>query len=340
MVLGFGVWVHHMFATGLPNVSLSFFSAASIIIALPSAVGVFAWLATIWTGRPVFATPFLFFASFILLFTIGGVSGYMTGSVPVDWQLTDTYFVVAHLHYVLIGINVFPVVGAVYFWFPKFTGRMMDERLGRWNFWTMFTGFNLGFFPMHVSGLMGMPRRIYTYAEGMGWDWVNLITTLGSFLFGWGVLMFLWNVWKSLKAGAPAGDNPWDAPTLEWATASPPPPYNFAVIPVVASRHPLWEDRMEQGGEKSIIGTGLVLEHGREALGTTPLDAEPNVILKMPGDTLVPLCLALAMTVLTAGLILMNWFVAAAGAMLIAAAILAWLWPQGALGETAEALDG
>jgi cytochrome c oxidase subunit 1/cytochrome c oxidase subunit I+III len=140
MVLGFGVWVHHMFATGLPGVSLGFFSAASIIIALPSAVGVFAWLATIWHGRPIFTTPFLFFASFIILFTIGGVSGYMTGSVPVDWQLTDTYFVVAHLHYVLIGINVFPVVGATYFWFPKFFGRMMGERLGHWNFWTMFVG--------------------------------------------------------------------------------------------------------------------------------------------------------------------------------------------------------
>jgi cytochrome c oxidase subunit I+III len=340
MVLGFGVWVHHMFATGLPNVSLSFFSAASIIIALPSAVGVFAWIATIWTGRPVFTAPFLFFASFILLFTIGGVSGYMTGSVPVDWQLTDTYFVVAHLHYVLIGINVFPVVGATYFWFPKFTGKLMDERLGQWNFWTMFIGFNLGFFPMHVSGLLGMPRRIYTYAEGMGWDWVNLITTLGSFVFGIGVLIFIWNVWKSLKQGAPAGDNPWDAPTLEWATSSPPPPYNFAVIPIVASRHPLWEDRMERDGDRSIIGTGLVLEHGREALGTTPLDAEPNIILKMPGDTLVPLFLALSMTVLTVGLILVNWIVAAAGGLLVAASILAWLWPQGVLGETAEAQDG
>jgi cytochrome c oxidase subunit 1/cytochrome c oxidase subunit I+III len=337
MVLGFGVWVHHMFATGLPGVSLSFFSAASIIIALPSAVGVFAWLATIWTGRPVFTTPFLFFASFILLFTIGGVSGYMTGSVPVDWQLTDTYFVVAHLHYVLIGINVFPVVGATYFWFPKFVGRMMDERLGRWNFWTMFAGFNLGFFPMHISGLLGMPRRIYTYGDTMGWNWVNLISTVGSFLFGFGVLLFIWNVVKSLKAGEVAGDNPWDAPTLEWATSSPPPPYNFAVIPTVASRHPLWEDRLAQAGaEKTAIGHGLVLEQGREALGTTPLDAQPNVILKMPGDTLVPLCLALAMSVLTIGLILFNWFVVVAGVVLIAAAILAWLWPSAALGETAE----
>jgi heme/copper-type cytochrome/quinol oxidase subunit 1 len=337
MVLGFGVWVHHMFATGLPGVSLSFFSAASIIIALPSAVGVFAWLATIWTGRPVLTTAFLFFASFILLFTIGGVSGYMTGSVPVDWQLTDTYFVVAHLHYVLIGINVFPVVGATYFWFPKITGRMMDERLGRWNFWTMFAGFNIGFFPMHIAGLLGMPRRIYTYGDNMGWDWVNLITTVGSFLFGIGVLLFVWNVAKSVKRGSISGENPWDAPTLEWATRSPPPPYNFAVIPTVASRHPLWEGRFERAGmTNSVIGRGLVLAQGREALGTTPLDAEPNVILKMPADTLVPLCLALAMTVLTAGLILVDWLVAVLGIVLIASAILIWLWPSAMLGETAE----
>ena len=151
MVLGFGVWVHHMFATGLPPLSLSFFSAASFVIVIPSAVGVFAWLATIWTGRPQFTTPFLFFAGFVIVFVIGGVSGFMTAAVPVDVQLTDTYFVVAHLHYVLIGINVFPVVGGIHYWFPKFTGRLMSERLGKWTFWIMFIGFNVGFFPMHIA---------------------------------------------------------------------------------------------------------------------------------------------------------------------------------------------
>ncbi len=336
MVLGFGVWVHHMFATGLPNVSLSFFSAASIIIALPSAVGVFAWLATIWIGRPVFTTAFMFFASFIVLFTIGGVSGYMTGSVPVDWQLTDTYFVVAHIHYVLIGINVFPVAGAIYFWFPKMTGKLMDEQLGRWNFWILFIGFQLGFFPMHISGLLGMPRRIYTFPEGMGWDWVNLITTIGSFLFGIGVLLLVWNVWKSLRGGALAGNNPWDAPTLEWATTSPPPPYNFAVIPTVASRHPLWEDRLKPGGERSMIESGLVLEQGREALATTPVDALPNLILKMPGDTMVPLLLSLAMSVIAIGLVFVNWWVAGGGVALTALCIVIWLWPEAKLGETAH----
>jgi cytochrome c oxidase subunit 1/cytochrome c oxidase subunit I+III len=339
MVLGFGVWVHHMFATGLPSVSLSFFSAASIIIALPSAVGVFAWIATIWTGKPVFTTPFLFFSSFIILFVIGGVSGFVTGSVPVDWQLTDTYFVVAHIHYVLIGINVFPVVGAVYFWFPKFTGKMMDERLGKWNFWTMFLGFNVGFFPMHISGLLGMPRRVYTYADGMGWDWLNLITTVGSFIFAVGVLLFLINVVRSLRNGAAAGNNPWDAPTLEWVSTSPPPPYNFVVIPTIASRHPLWEGRLDESQdqtERSHLGTGLVLDHGRETVGTTPLDAEPNIILKMPKDSFTPIILSLTATSIFVGLAFHLWWLVAVGVIASTIDIIAWLTPERALGETAE----
>ena len=342
MVLGFGVWVHHMFATGLPNVSLSFFSAASLIIAVPSSVGVFAWIATIWTGRPVFTTAFMFFASVIVLFVIGGVSGFMTGSVPVDWQLTDTYFIVAHIHYVLIGINVFPVVGATYFWFPKFTGRLMDERLGRWNFWTMFIGFNIGFFPMHISGLLGMPRRVYTYADGMGWDWINLITTIGSYIFAIGVLLFLINVWKSYRKGPLAGDNPWDAPSLEWATTSPPPPYNFVVIPTVASRHPLWEDRLQQHeGEGSHVDAGLVLDHGREAIGTSSLDATPDIILRMPRDSYAPVILALTATTIFVGLAFHLWWLAGLGVLATGVDIIGWLWPERALGETKEpAING
>ena len=181
----------------------------------------------------------------------------MTASAPVDWQLTDTYFVVAHLHYVLIGINVFPVVGALYYWFPKLTGRLLDERLGDWNFWTMFVGFNLGFFPMHLLGLLGMPRRIYTYPTGMGWSALNLIVSLGSFLFAIGVLLLLINIAVSLRRGRRAGPNPWDAPTLEWSVPSPPPPYNFAVIPTVASRHPLWEERLQQDARALAARRGL-----------------------------------------------------------------------------------
>jgi cytochrome c oxidase subunit I len=333
MIFGFGVWVHHMFATGLPGLGLAFFSGASIAIVLPSAVAVFAWLATIWLGRPVITTAFLFFSSMILLFVIGGVSGFMTASVPVDWQLTDTYFVVAHLHYVLIGINVFPVVGATYFWFPKMTGRLLDERLGRWNFWTMFLGFNLAFLPMHLTGLLGMPRRIYTYNDYGGWHALNLITSVGSFVFAVGVLMFFVNVFRSRRYGAVAGRNPWDAPTLEWSVPSPPPPYNFGVIPTVASRHPLWEDRIGSEGTESCLDRGLLLDQGKETMGTSALDAEPDMVLEMPEDSVAPLLLTIGLAVTFTGLLIKTWPVAGIGAAIAALAILAWVWPRRELRE-------
>jgi cytochrome c oxidase subunit I len=340
MFIGFGVWVHHMFATGLPTMSLSFFSAASIVIVIPSAVAVFAWIATIFTGRPVFKTPFYFFAGFVVLFTIGGVSGFMTAAVPLDWQLTDTYFVVAHLHYVLLGINVFPVVGGIYHWFPKMTGKMMNERLGKWSFWVMFIGFNLGFFPMHISGLLGMPRRIYTYPKGLGWELPNLITSVGSFLFAAGVLLFLINLAISLKRGKPAGDNPWDASTLEWSMPSPPPSYNFVVLPEIASRHPLWEDRLDEGPERSSLATGMLLDQGRETIGTGALDGEPDVILKMPGDSYAPFFLTVAITVLSTASLLHYWWIVGVAALVTLVATMAWLWPQTALGQTADVAHG
>jgi cytochrome c oxidase subunit 1/cytochrome c oxidase subunit I+III len=333
MVLGFGVWVHHMFASGLPILSLSYFSAASMTIVIPSSVSVFAWVATIWTGRPVFKTPFLFFAGFILLFVIGGVSGFMTAAVPLDWQLTRTYFVVAHLHYVIIGINVFPVVGGVYYWFPKVTGRLMNETLGKWSFWVMFIDFNVAFFPMHILGIEGMPRRIYTYASGLGWGTPNLVVTIGAFVFAVGILLFLVNVFVSGKYGQPAGANPWDGASLEWSTSSPPRVYNFAVIPIVASRYPLWEDRLDEGSERTSVGTGLLLDKGRETIGTTSLDAEPDVILKMPGDSYLPLLAALAMTAVFACLLLHSWWGLAITSLLTLIITIVWLWPQPAFGQ-------
>jgi cytochrome c oxidase subunit I len=332
MILGFGVWVHHMFATGLPALGMSFFSAASIAIVVPSAVAVFSWLATIWHGRPVITTAFLFFASTILLFVIGGVSGFMTASVPVDWQLTDTYFVVAHLHYVLIGINVFPVVGAVYFWFPKMTGRLLDERLGRWNFWLMFVGFNVGFLPMHLTGLFGMPRRVYTYGPDMGWSTLNLITSIGAFIFAVGVALLIVNVLKSRRSGARAGPNPWDAHTLEWSIPSPPPPYNFAVIPTVATRHPLWEGYLDEE-VRSSLDRGLLLDKAKESLGTTPLDALPDMILRMPEDTSAPFTLTLGLGALFTGLILKSWLLTICGLVVLTAALVVWLWPRRELRE-------
>ena len=337
MVLGFGVWVHHMFATGLPNLAMSFFSAASVLITIPSAVAVFAWTATIWTGRPVITTAFLYFASMIVMFVIGGVSGFMTASVPADWQLTDTYFVVAHIHYVLIGINLFPVLGGLFMWFPKMTGRMLDERLGKIGFWVVFTGFNLAFLPMHVTGLFGMPRRIYTYPADLGWSGLNLTTTIGAFLLALGVLLVAANIMLSLRGGRVAGPNPWDAYTLEWSTSSPPPPYNFAVIPHVASRHPLWEDRLDETDQRTTVREGMLLAEGKETIGTTPLDAQPDVILKMPEDSFAPFMLTLAMSAFFVGLLLHQWYVAVGGAVLTGLAVLVWLWPERKLRQRAEA---
>ncbi len=339
MVLGFGVWVHHMFATGLPPVSLSFFSAASFIIVIPSAVAVFAWLATIWTGRPQFTTPFLFFAGFIVVFVIGGLSGFMTAAVPVDTQLTDTYFIVAHLHYVLIGINVLPVAGGIHYWFPKLTGRLMSERLGKWSFWIMFIGFNVGFFPMHIVGLLGMPRRVYTYPDGLGWGALNLVITAGAYLFAAGVLLFAFNIVRSLRHGEKAGPNPWDAPSLEWAVPSPPPPYNFAVIPSVASRYPLWEDRLEGHEGSSTIGEGMLLDDGRETVGTSALDAIPDVILRMPGDSPAPLILAMALAALFGGMLVHSWWLSGFAAVAAVMAMTVWLWPEAALGQTMDVVD-
>jgi cytochrome c oxidase subunit 1/cytochrome c oxidase subunit I+III len=339
MFIGFGVWVHHMFATGLPPQSLSFFGAASLVIVLPSAVAVFSWLATIFTGRPVFKTPMLFFAGFVFLFTLGGVSGFMTAAVPLDWQLTDTYFVVAHMHYVLLGINFFAVIAGIYMWFPKFCGRLMSERLGKWNFWVMFIGFNLAFFPMHWLGLQGMPRRVYTYPTGLGWDWPNLLISIGSFLFAFGILLFFINVGWSMKRGEKCGRDPWGASTLEWSIPSPPPPYNFVVIPSIATRHPLWEKQLEPGQGGSMLGEGMLLDHGRETIATNALNGEPQAILKMPGDSIVPLLLTLALSALFIGMLYQRWWLCAASVLAALAFGAAWLWPREDLLQTTEDAD-
>ncbi|QGZ67050.1 cytochrome c oxidase subunit I [Paraburkholderia acidisoli] len=335
MLVGFEVWIHHMFATGLPPLALAIFGAASMLISVPSAVAVFAWIATIWLGRPVFRTPFLYFAGFVLMFVIGGVSGVMTAAVPLDWQLNDTYFVVAHLHYVLLGINVFPVLGGIAYWFPKFTGRLMNERFGKLTFWVVLIGFNLGFFPMHISGLLGMPRRVYTYPDGMGWDLSNMLTTIGSFVFGIGVLMFIANALVSAKRGVRAGANPWDASSLEWSVPSPPPPYNFAVLPMIASRHPLWENRMEldEGAERSSLARGYLLHCGRETLGISPLGGNADVILKMPGDSYAPFLLGVFSALFFVALLLHSASFAVVMSIACGTAMLAWLWPQRALAQ-------
>ncbi|HEX8231892.1 MAG TPA: cytochrome c oxidase subunit I [Caulobacteraceae bacterium] len=319
--LAFGLWVHHMFATGLPRLGSSFFTAASMAIALPSGVQIFCWIATMWDGKPRFTTPLLFVVGFIVIFVLGGLTGVMIASVPLDLQLHDSYFIVAHFHYVLIGGAVFPLIGAFYFWFPKFTGRMLSERLGKLNFWLLFVGVNLTFFPMHILGLLGMPRRVYTYPAGMGWEPYNQLATLGGVTIVIGGLVFLYNVWSSLRRGALAGANPWDAPGLEWATSSPPPSYNFAHVPVVSGREPLWAQREEfpvLGGLKS---------DEREIVLTTLVDAEPDLRHPSPGPTIWPLVTSIGITILFIGSVFHEWMVVW-GSIPVIIGLVGWFWPK------------
>src|SRR3954452_16288877 len=224
-IISFGVWVHHMFAVGLPQLTLSFFNASSLLVTIPSGIQIFAWLVTILLGRLVVRTPMLWVLGFLVVFVAGGVTGVMFAVVPFDQQVTDSYFVVAHFHYVLFGGAVFPILGGIYYWFGKFTGRMLSERLGKWSFWLVFIGMNLTFFPMHIYGLEGMPRRVYTYEAGLGWDLGNLLASIGAAVLATGLLLTLVNAVRSLRWGQPAPADPWGGDTLEWATASPPPPY-------------------------------------------------------------------------------------------------------------------
>jgi cytochrome c oxidase subunit 1 len=241
--LGFTVWAHHMFATGMPSTTLLFFAADSFLIGVPTGVKIFAWLATMWKGKLRFATPMLFAVGFVAMFLIGGLDGIHLAVVPVDWQLTDTYYVVSHLHYVLFGGAIFGIFSGVYYWFPKIAGRRLHEGLGKWHFWLMFIGMNLVFMPMHILGIEGMPRRIYTYGAGRGWEIWNFIETIGALIITVSVLIFVVNFFISLLKKATNEADPWDGFTLEWKTASPPPVYNFAEIPSVRSRRPLWDEK-------------------------------------------------------------------------------------------------
>jgi cytochrome c oxidase subunit I+III len=289
--LSFGLWVHHMFATGLPKMSLSFFSAASTAVAVPSGIQVFAWIATIASGRMKLTTPSLFVIGFLFIFTLGGLTGVMVAMAPFDWQAHDSYFVVAHLHYVLIGGMVFPLFAAFYYWVPVASKNALSERLGRWVFSFMFLGVNVTFLPMHITGLIGMPRRVYTYQVGMGWDALNLVSTIGAFTIAMGVAIFIYDMCRNFRfASEDNAGNVWNAGTLEWL-----PNGNYATrsIPSVVSRDPLWDHpnlpEDVEAGRYYLPGTAT---GGREALVTSPFDARPQYILQIPGPGWQPLLAA------------------------------------------------
>jgi cytochrome c oxidase subunit I+III len=313
-----------MFAVGLSQVTNIYFAAASLIIVIPSGIQLFAWITTIVTGTPRFKTPLLWIVGFIVLFMIGGLSGVTFAAIPFDQQLTDTYYVVAHFHYVIFGAAVFPILGGLYYWFPKVTGRMYFERWGQASFWLSFAGMNLTFFPMHIVGLLGMPRRQWTYPADMGWTGYNVVESIGAYLLAAGLLMVVVNLAVARFRGERVGNDPFGGDTLEWATTSPPPPYNYAVIPKVTSSYPMWEREDREEDAANLARGRKVLEQGHETPATTTVDAEWDEILEMPSSSPWPPVLAIAISGMFTMVLLKQWIAAAVFVLATLAVLAAW----------------
>ncbi|KPJ89936.1 MAG: cytochrome C oxidase [Gemmatimonas sp. SG8_17] len=300
-IMGWGVWSHHMFATGLGPIADSVFGATTMLIAIPTGVKIFNWIATMWGGRIELKTPMLFAIGFIAMFIIGGLSGVMHSSPPSDLQQTDTYFVVAHIHYVLVGGAIMGIFAAVYYWWPKVFGKMLHEGMGKAHWFFMLLGMNLSFFPMHFIGLLGMPRRIYTYDTALGLDTMNLVASIGAFILGASFLIFIYNVLWTRKNGQIAGKNPWNAATLEWAISSPPPVYNFSVLPTVSSRLPLWTEN-----------------------GVSEIPDVPPEPVHVPGGTVWPIMTATGILAVATGAIMHTLWIVVAGSLFVVFSIYRW----------------
>lgn len=336
-ILSFGLWVHHMYAAGIALMGLSFFAAASMMITIPSGITIFAWIATIWKGALKVDTAFLFAAGTIVVFVLGGITGVMVASPVFDWQVHDTYFVVAHFHYVIIGGVILPIFAALFHWLPKITGRLLNEALGRWCFWLMFIGTHLTFFPMHQLGFEGMPRRVYTYLPEQGFGDLNVIASIGAFMMGAATLLFLINVAMTTWHGKPAGANPWGGGTLEWATSSPPADFNFAAIPVVNSRYPLWQQEDVEprpdgvpDGWRSFSDS---LNDERATYLTTMLEARPEGRVLLPAPTLLPFWLAMAVTTIFVAFLPIVGFntellLIPVGVVVLYILAIVWNWPE------------
>jgi cytochrome c oxidase subunit I len=355
--LGFGVWAHHMFAVGMGPVADSLFSLTTMLIAIPTGVKIFNWISTMWGGAIRFTVPMMFSIGLVAMFTIGGISGVSHASPPADLQQTDTYYIVAHFHYVLFGGSLMGLFAGIYFYFPKMYGRLMDERLGKWHFWLNFIGGNLTFFPMHFSGLLGMPRRIYQYDAGQGYENFNLASTIGYWFLFVSMLFFVYNFFRSRKSGTPVGNDPWGAGTLEWSIPSPPPEYNFAELPNVTSRYPLWDVKSprltaevphSQEGDEEVEVDVVGKDMGHPHPSTTdrsriPLESVHRVEgethrtakelgIPMPSPTIKPLVTAVGLLIMVSGMLFIHrdskalfYTLVLGGAALLVGSLYAWL---------------
>jgi cytochrome c oxidase subunit I+III len=325
--LSFGLWVHHMFATGMPIVSQAFFSAASQAVAIPTGVQIFVFVATMLVGRVVYAIPMLYATGALAIFVFGGLTGVMVALAPFDWQAHDTHFVVAHLHYTLIGGMFFPLIAGVYYFYPFVMGRMLSDRLGKWAFWLMFSGFNIAFLPMHLTGLRGMPRRVFTYPEGLGFDGLNLVSTVGAFVMAAGVLVLVYDLVRPLSWKPKAPRNPWNAGTLEWAEGDPESPWGIRTVPIITSRYPLWDQKdLARQIDEGRFFLPDAEEGKRETLITSVLDAEPVQVLRLPGNSFLPMLAAIFVGGCFIAATFHWWITTIASGVIGIGVIMVWLW--------------